>query len=64
METLFSIISLLLIASVIVFIGAIILLIVSKSETNKKLATKLIIYATIAFVVGFGTCFGALMFGH
>jgi hypothetical protein len=64
MEVLFTIISFVLIMSAIIFIGSLIFLIFSKSESNKKLATKLIIYSTIAFVIGFGTCFGALMLGN
>lgn len=63
MEILFIIISFILFSSVIVFIVGLIMLIGHKTEESKKLATKMMIYSTISFIIGFGTCFGAIFLG-
>lgn len=64
MEAIFTIILVVLITSVLIFIGSLIFLIVSKSESDKKMATKLIIYSVITFVIGFGTCLGTFILGN
>ena len=64
MDNLFFIISFILLISVVVFIVGLIMIISYKTEETKKIATKMIIYSVIAFIIGFGSCFGLIFFGN
>lgn len=63
MDYFFSFIAILLVLSFVVFIFAILFQIFSKNEVHNKVARKCMIYALIAFGIGFGSCVGGIMIG-
>ncbi|POR16240.1 hypothetical protein BWK58_15270 [Flavobacterium columnare] len=57
----FSIIIFIEFFSIVAFIVGLFLIIFLNKEPYKLIAKKLLIYSTIAFIIGFGCCVGGLL---
>ena len=60
METIFVLCGIVALISIVPFMIGIFMQF-SKDEKTKKLGLQMILYSTVAFVIGFGTCYATLV---
>lgn len=63
MDYFFGFIAILLVLSTVVLFFTILFQVFSKNKIHNEIARKYMIYAIIAFLVGFGGCVGGIMMG-
>ena len=61
METFFSLVCFIDFLCLLGFIFGIGLILFSKTETSKNMGKKWLLYSVITFIIGFGTCIGAIL---